>query len=519
MAKWGLGVGGGAGIGKALTGAGAAAAPTVTGGATTLPINTGAVGGSFGTGVIPQAAAPASTIGSRFASAGRAFSGEGLKNLMGQGTDAALKLGKTPFLAGLGSIAASEYGKESEPFDPIVKKDDYGYPEGGFFPPPRTSIAPFTGEPTVAETTGERLYFEPEVFTPPGYISAKEGGLMGLKQYHEGGAVADTGIDPTSAMAPSSNRWTGGTLDEFKDFYESRFKPGEPRFAVMPQYERLKEQADANIGKELPSFGFENAALKDAANQQAKGMLDQRGVFNKAPFGGMGTPKWQTQIDQIANKLEVGGIRQATAQPVASLASPQLSLASPSQAFKKGGKISVPTPDAGEASYFTPSRAASFAPPAAVNPQLAAAYAIAPQLKAFHEGTLRFNNGQMSFPGMTSSAPAFTPRTRNYAESAPFNYGQPDTRELSYFNQGGLTRGPGDGMSDDIMLPINGSKDIAAVSPDEFVVSADVVSGLGNGSTSAGAKQLYSMMDRVRNTRTGKKSQPREINPDRMLPA
>ena len=82
-----------------------------------------------------------------------------------------------------------------------------------------------------------------------------------------------------------------------------------------------------------------------------------------------------------------------------------------------------------------------------------------------------------------------------------------------------MTRGPGDGMSDDIMLPINGSKDIAAVSPDEFVVSADVVSGLGNGSTSAGAKQLYSMMDRVRNTRTGKKSQPREINPDRMLPA
>ena len=85
-------------------------------------------------------------------------------------------------------------------------------------------------------------------------------------------------------------------------------------------------------------------------------------------------------------------------------------------------------------------------------------------------------------------------------------------------NQGGLLRGPGDGMSDDIMLPITGSRDIAAVSPDEFVVPADVVSGLGNGSTSAGAKQLYGMMDRVRDTRTGKTTQPRAINAGKMMP-
>ena len=87
-----------------------------------------------------------------------------------------------------------------------------------------------------------------------------------------------------------------------------------------------------------------------------------------------------------------------------------------------------------------------------------------------------------------------------------------------YFNQGGLTQGPGDGMSDDIMLPITGTPDVAAVSPDEFVVPADVVSGLGNGSTSAGARQLYSMMDKVRDARTGKTAQPRAINPTRMMP-
>ena len=89
--------------------------------------------------------------------------------------------------------------------------------------------------------------------------------------------------------------------------------------------------------------------------------------------------------------------------------------------------------------------------------------------------------------------------------------------------QGGMLTGRGDGMSDDIMLPIRGAQKgdptIAAVSTDEFVVPADVVSGLGNGSSSAGAKQLYAMMDRVRNVRTGKESQPRQIKARKMLPS
>jgi hypothetical protein len=51
------------------------------------------------------------------------------------------------------------------------------------------------------------------------------------------------------------------------------------------------------------------------------------------------------------------------------------------------------------------------------------------------------------------------------------------------------------------------------------VVPADVVSHLGNGSSDAGAKQLYAMMDKVRQARTGRKSQGREINPRRYMPA
>ena len=53
----------------------------------------------------------------------------------------------------------------------------------------------------------------------------------------------------------------------------------------------------------------------------------------------------------------------------------------------------------------------------------------------------------------------------------------------------------------------------------EFVVPADVVSHLGNGSSDAGAKQLYRMMDKVRSARTGKKSQAKQINPTKYMPA
>jgi hypothetical protein len=73
-------------------------------------------------------------------------------------------------------------------------------------------------------------------------------------------------------------------------------------------------------------------------------------------------------------------------------------------------------------------------------------------------------------------------------------------------------------MSDNIPATIGG-KQPARLADGEFVVPADVVSHLGNGSTDAGAKHLYAMMDNVRKARTGKKSQGKEINPKKFLPA
>lgn len=87
--------------------------------------------------------------------------------------------------------------------------------------------------------------------------------------------------------------------------------------------------------------------------------------------------------------------------------------------------------------------------------------------------------------------------------------------------QGGIARflsGGGDGMSDSIKANIEGTQE-ARLADGEFVIPADVVSHLGNGSSKAGAKQLYSMMDRVRKARTGNEKQGRQINPMKMMPA
>ncbi len=80
-------------------------------------------------------------------------------------------------------------------------------------------------------------------------------------------------------------------------------------------------------------------------------------------------------------------------------------------------------------------------------------------------------------------------------------YAQGGISHLGDYSDGGrLLKGPGDGVSDDIPAQI-GARQPARLADGEFVVPARIVSELGNGSTDAGAKRLYAMMDRVQNNR------------------
>jgi hypothetical protein len=90
-----------------------------------------------------------------------------------------------------------------------------------------------------------------------------------------------------------------------------------------------------------------------------------------------------------------------------------------------------------------------------------------------------------------------------------------------YSDGGRLLRGPGDGVSDDIPASI-GDRQPARLADGEFVVPARIVSELGNGSTEAGAKRLYAMMDRVQKARTktmGKGKVAVNSKADKYLPA
>jgi len=80
-----------------------------------------------------------------------------------------------------------------------------------------------------------------------------------------------------------------------------------------------------------------------------------------------------------------------------------------------------------------------------------------------------------------------------------------------------LLKGPGDGMSDNIPATIAG-KQPARLADGEFVIPADVVSHLGNGSTEAGAKKLHEMMNKIRKARTGNPKQGKQINPNKFMP-
>ena len=114
----------------------------------------------------------------------------------------------------------------------------------------------------------------------------------------------------------------------------------------------------------------------------------------------------------------------------------------------------------------------------------------------------------------------------------PFEYAKGGIASLAgggmtYMEAGGTTgptgeprdvTGTGDGMSDSVPASIEGVQE-ARLADGEFVIPADVVADIGNGSSDAGSKKLYDMMDRIRMARHGTKEQPPEIKAERLMPA
>jgi hypothetical protein len=119
-----------------------------------------------------------------------------------------------------------------------------------------------------------------------------------------------------------------------------------------------------------------------------------------------------------------------------------------------------------------------------------------------------------SIPGLIGYAAGGLAAMARGGMSSQYNLG-------GYSDGGRLLRGPGDGVSDSIPATI-GNKQPARLADGEFVVPARIVSELGNGSTEAGARKLYAMMERVQTARrgtVGKSKVAKNSRADKYLPA
>jgi hypothetical protein len=128
----------------------------------------------------------------------------------------------------------------------------------------------------------------------------------------------------------------------------------------------------------------------------------------------------------------------------------------------------------------------------------------------------RYNSSsEMNLPTSTGTGGSFAAGgMASMARGGPSHLGD-------YSDGGRLLKGPGDGVSDSIPATI-ADKRPARLADGEFVVPARIVSELGNGSTEAGARKLYAMMDRVQKARgktTGKNRVAVNSRAEKLLPA
>lgn len=121
----------------------------------------------------------------------------------------------------------------------------------------------------------------------------------------------------------------------------------------------------------------------------------------------------------------------------------------------------------------------------------------------------------------------FDPATRRFTARDPYRAPGPEykfqagglaSQIRTGYRDGNMVRGQGDGMSDEITATIEGEQDVL-LSNGEYVIPADVVAMLGNGSSESGEEAITNMIKRLRMKKYGRDKQPPELNEGEMLPA
>ena len=372
--------------------------------------------------------------------------------------------------------------------------------------------------------SSERDYFPNARYEPTGEYYAS-GGLAALAA---GGPIEDmsylnsvganTGYPmanqmsstyATSAERPISENIIRPQGDSNIDPYtgEQRFANGGPttRFASMGQYGLLPGQDDSLFNRSSSFSRSLGRGAEDSVN-----FFDPNYFYNTSA-----TPKFSTKAVQqtqetlnpmyqkyFGRDIDPEGLAAYTAKPFSEAdlnkfftGSPEYvarereaSLASPEQAADVYERVMGRTPDLAGLEYYAKTNRMT---PEEMEKSLRGSDEYFKNLtKPFVPAITYGDNGRASIEG----APKYDPSQYGFAAGGGI-------ADLGGYSDGGrLLKGPGDGVSDSIPAVI-GERQPARLANNEFVIPARIVSEIGNGSTDAGARKLYQMMDRVQKRR------------------
>jgi len=369
----------------------------------------------------------------------------------------------------LGKVASENYGsvaavasplltKKNESVAPVVDRDrgqQYSYSPGVARPLPAANVPTYEDMLTKQGNFGQQQnYYPDQGYTPISNERAKEmyhyaadGGLMG---YAGGGPVeqmSNNAMMGVNTMYPMANITTSsyGTPDQMAEGGEANAAPA---YTYDPQTQRYTSSAPAVPMGAGAGEGI-GAAMSMAYNPQTQ------------QFTGGNLPTGQIYLG--------GG--QYGPNEAARKAAAEAAAAASSSGAARGGLMGYADGGTADDGFL-----------AAVG----RSFGVRPLKKEDENPGLKYT---------------YNPDEQQYVQQQATG-GIADARyNLGGYSDGGrLLRGPGDGVSDSIPAVI-GKKQPARLADGEFVVPARIVSELGNGSTEAGARKLYAMMDRIQSAR------------------
>jgi len=292
-----------------------------------------------------------------------------------------------------------------------------------------------------------------------------------------------TGNAPTSTLTPTANQ-INSSLPGQNQLDFSKLRPGVPDSVF--QDERAKQQVSQKVSQQVADKGFwSSLSPMQKAGISTAGAALTAEMAKPPGLTGLPQDEYDTRLKRISPNFRA----QEPVQP-----NPYYR----AQYAKEGGLM------------------AAYQAGGPVERMSMANTAMNPQGGLYPQGMI--DKTQYAMPIQRPVSSEMVMDTPGYERSNPMLMARGGIADLGGYSDGGrMLKGPGDGMSDSIPATIGGRQP-ARLADGEFVVPADVVSHLGNGSTDAGAKKLYAMMDRARQARTGKKKQAPAVNTDKFIP-